>query len=64
MPAPKKSDKLKSYKITYFEGDYFSSKGEEMKTTVILGRSEADAEETFKSIFRGGHLAVIEEVHS
>lgn len=64
MPAPKKADKLKSYKITYFEGDYFSSKGEEMKTTVILGRSEADVEETFKSIFRGGHLAVIEEVHS
>lgn len=62
MPAPKKSEKLKSYKITYFEGDYFSSNGEEMKTAVILARSEAEVEESFKSIFRGCHIGVIEEV--
>lgn len=64
MPTAKKSEKLKSYKIIYFEGDYFSSKGEEMKTAVILARSEAEAEESFKSIFRGCHVGLIEEVHS
>lgn len=62
MVSTKKSGKLKSYKITYFEGDYFSSNGEEMKTAVILGRSEAEVEESFKSIFRGCHVGVIEEV--
>lgn len=62
MSATKKSDKLRTYKITYFEGDYFSSKGEEMKTAVILARSEAEVEEVFKSIHRGCHIGVIEEV--
>lgn len=57
MAVTKKSDKLKSYKITYFEG------GKE-KFAVILARSCVEAEREFKSIFRGCRLGKIEEVYS
>ncbi len=62
MPSPKKTNKFKCYKITYFEGDYFSSAGEDMKTIHVAGRSEAEAEEIFKSMFKGCHASLIEEV--
>lgn len=64
MPSPKKTNKFKTYKITYFEGDYFSSQGEEMKTVYVAGRSEAEAEEIFKSMFKRCHIGLIEEVKS
>lgn len=64
MPSPKKTNKFKTYKITYFEGDYFSSHGEDMKTIYIAGRSEAEAEEIFKSMFKRCHASLIEEVKS
>lgn len=55
MAVTKKSDKLKSYKITYFED-------EKEKFAVILARSYVEAEREFKSIFRGCGLGQIEEV--
>lgn len=64
MPTPKKPKKFKTYKIIYFEGDYFSSHGEEMKTIHVAGRSEAEAEEIFKSMFKRCHASLIEEVKS
>lgn len=64
MPTPKKPNKFRTYKVTYFEGDYFSSQGEEMKTVCVAGRSEAEAEEIFKSMFKRCHIGLIEEVKS
>lgn len=62
MSDTKKRDKLKKFKITYFVGDYFSSKGEIEKTATIIARSEAEAERDFYSMFRGCHLGWIEEI--
>lgn len=68
MASSKKHDKLKKFKITYFVGNYFSSKGaasiidEEEKTATIIARSEAEAERDFYSMFRGCHLGWIEEI--
>lgn len=62
MASSKKHDKLKKFKITYFVGDYFSSKGEEEKTCTILARSETDAERDFYSIYRNCSLGWIEEM--
>lgn len=62
MSAPKLHDKLKKFKITYFVGDYFSSAGEKQKTTILLARSESEAEEDFNRTFHGCHLGWIDEL--
>ena len=43
-----KRDKLKKFRVYYFIGDYFSSRGEEERSTIILARSESEAEQIFK----------------
>lgn len=42
------NEKLKKYRVYYFVGDYWSSKGETRKSTIILARSESEAEKVFK----------------
>lgn len=44
----KKREKLKKYRVYYFVGDYFSSRGEQRKSSVILAHSELEAEQIFK----------------
>lgn len=44
----KKREKMKKYRVYYFVGDYWSSKGERRKSTIILARSESEAEKIFK----------------
>lgn len=62
MAVSKKAGKLKVFKIHYFVGDYFSSKGEREKIATIAAHSEDEAERQFYSIFRGCSLGWIEEV--
>lgn len=62
MSNTKKREKLKKFKITYFVGDYFSSKGEEEKTTTIIARSEAEAEKNFYSTYKNCSFGWIEEI--
>lgn len=45
----KKREKMKRFRVYYFVGDYWSSKGEQRKSTIILARSESEAEQIFKS---------------
>lgn len=54
--------KRKPWRVTYFTGDFFSSAGEQMHTTIIMARSEVEAEETFNYMYKRAHLATIEEV--
>lgn len=44
----KKREKLKSFKVYYFTGDYWSTKGETRRCEVIMAHSEAEAEYIFK----------------
>lgn len=62
MGNNKKRDKLKKFKITYFTGDCFSSKGEEEKTCTIIARSESEAERDFYAIYRNCSFGWIEEI--
>lgn len=41
---------MKKYRVYYFVGDYWSSKGERRKSTIILAHSESEAEKVFKGI--------------
>lgn len=54
-------DKLKKFKVFYFVGDYFSSKGERRKWTVIVADSESEAERIFKKQFTNFSFGWIEE---
>lgn len=54
--------KRKLWRVTFFTGDFFSGAGEQMHTTIIMARSEAEAEETFNYMYKRAHLAMIEEV--
>lgn len=62
MAKPKKEEKFKTYRITYFEGDYFSSAGEDMKKICIAGRNKEEVERIFRSMFNGCYPSLIEEV--
>ena len=44
-------NKLRKFKVFYFVGDYFSSKGERRRWTVIVADSEEEAEYIFKKQF-------------
>ena len=54
-------DKTKKFKVFYFVGDYFSSKGERRKWTVIVADSESEAERIFKKQFADCSFGWIEE---
>lgn len=41
--------KMKKFRVYYFVGDYWSSKGEQRKSTIVLAYSEAEAEKIFKT---------------
>ena len=53
--------KLRKFKVFYFVGDYFSSKGERRRWTIILANSEAEAEHIFKKQFANCSFGWIEE---
>lgn len=58
-------DKLKKYRITYFVGDYFSTKGEKEMSMIIKARSESEAEWLFRHYYSNGkanHFGWIEKV--
>lgn len=40
--------KLKSFKVYYFTGDYWSTKGERRRCQVMMAHSEQEAEYIFK----------------
>lgn len=53
-------DKLRKYRIIYFIGDYWSSKGEKQMSMIIMARSESEAEWMFRHYYSNGktnHLA-------
>ena len=54
-------DKTKKFKVFYFVGDYFSSKGERRKWTVIVADSESEAERIFKKQFTNCSFEWVEE---
>lgn len=58
----KKRDRLRRFKITYFVGDYYSSDGEEEKSTIIEAENEVEAERLFYYMFRHNSLGWIEEI--
>ena len=49
MDQKYRREKLKKFRVYYFVGDYFSSRGEEEKSTIILARSESEAEQIVKN---------------
>lgn len=54
---------MKKYRVYYFVGDYWSSKGEQRKSTVILAHSESEAEKVFKDNSpKNYHFGWIEEI--
>ena len=54
--------KLRKFKVFYFIGDYFSSKGENRRYTIVLADSESEAEYIFKRQFFNCNFGWIEEV--
>ena len=54
-------EKLKKFKIYYFTGDFWSGKGERRKSTIILARSESEAESIFKDQYSSYSFGWIEE---
>lgn len=54
--------KLRKFKVFYFIGDYFSSKGEKRRYTIVLANSESEAEHIFKKQFFNCNFGWIEEV--
>ena len=40
--------KLKKFRVYYFIGDFWSGKGERRKSTIIMARTESEAERFFK----------------
>ena len=58
-------DKLRKYRIIYFIGDYWSSKGEKQMSMILMARSESEAEHLFKRYHSNGktnHFGWIEKV--
>ena len=57
-------EKLKKFKVYYFTGDHWSSKGKIMKSSVIRAESEEDAENIFCRTYgiSSGNIGFIEEV--
>lgn len=56
-------EKMKKYRVYYFVGDYWSSKGELRKSTIILAHSESEAEKVFKGISpKNYHFGWVEEI--
>lgn len=58
----KTKSKQKKFKVYYFVGDYFSSKGERRRYTIIVADSESDAEYIFKRSFANYNFGWIEEI--
>lgn len=56
-----KREKLKSFKVYYFTGDYWSTKGEKRRYDVIMARSESEAEYIFKRNHPDRNFGWVEE---
>lgn len=57
-----KQEKLKSFKVYYFTGDYWSTKGETRRCQVIMTHSESEAEYIFKQSHPDRNFGWVEEV--
>lgn len=60
-------DKLRKYRVIYFIGDYWSSKGEKQMSMILMARSESEAEWLFKRYYstrygQTNHFGWIEKV--
>lgn len=57
---------FRKFKVYYFYGDWFSSKGEELGSTIVMARTEDEAERVFINLYqnRFNHRSVgwIEEI--
>ena len=53
---------LKKFKIYWFTGDYWSSKGEKRHCFVLGAHSESEAEYIFKRNYPDRHFGWIEEI--
>ena len=58
----KKKEKEKQFKVYYFKGDYFSSKGEERHHVVIPAENEQEAEYIFKKSYPNCSFGWIDEI--
>lgn len=58
----KKHEKLKSFKVYYFTGDYWSAKGETRRCDLNMARSESEAEYIFKRNYPDRNFGWVEEV--
>lgn len=47
-------DKLRKYRVIYFIGDYWSTKGEKQMSMIIKARSESEAEQLFYKYYSNG----------
>lgn len=58
-----KQDKLnKKFKVYYFDGDFFSSKGEKRRSVIVTASSEKDAEQFFKHSYSNHNFGWVEEM--
>lgn len=54
-------NQLKSFKVYYFVGDYWSSKGETRRYEMIRAHSELEAEIIFKSYYPERNFGWVDE---
>lgn len=53
-------NRLHKYKVYYFVGDFYSSKGETRKSTIICAIDENEAEHIAKALFPGTEFGWVE----
>lgn len=53
-------NRLHKYKVYYFVGDFYSSKGETRKSTIICAIDENEAEHIAKASFPGTEFGWVE----
>lgn len=56
-----KHDRFRSFKVYYFTGDFWSSKGEKRRCVVIMAHSESEAEYIFKMNHPDRNFGWVEE---
>lgn len=57
----KKREKLRSFRVYYFTGDYWSTKGEKRRCNIIMAHSESEAEYIFKRNHPDRNFGWVEE---
>ena len=57
-------NELQRYKVYYFVGDFYSSKGEIRKSTVVWARDENEAEYIAKQMYPNAEFGWVEPYHT